>query len=414
MKTITFTSTVSTTVEFADRFQMDNLDFAKHIKHQMLAARSRRGVWDRELELRGLLSASYKYWSAVSRQMLMDICKEAIHTLDHRAFCAVFATKLPAMEDAYDTFAKKQAGIITALGASSAISSFLNLPIRTAAGASVWTGFTKAEFVNYLVGAAPYTRETRFSIDDARECADWQSVQVDILGLRTLICEHEVGQRAWDSVYNSHYTKQRRRALMDMDHVTTRQNNNAWDMAVASLPERQRYNVTNGEVHHLMGALLRQLDFGIDLSLRVKERELEGKMAEYRRLHAGSADSAADWELGKDDFLEEQRLGMAVLQREYDELVEFAEQVEAALHASNEPLKAVHGALSYMWVKKGDEYVKVEDKRQARILRQLAWEEKRDAQAALEWDRISTERLAAIDAAMKASYVDGMPSSDNE
>lgn len=414
MKTITFTSTVSTDVEFADRFQMDNMDFAKHIKHQMLAARSRRGVWGRELELRGLLSASYKYWSAVSRQMLMDICKEAIHTLDHRAFCAVFATKLPDMEEAYDTFAKKQAGIITALGASSAISSFLNLPIRTAAGASVWTGFTKAEFVNYLVGAAPYTRETRFSIDDARECADWQSVQVDILGLRTLICEHEVGQRAWDSVYNSQYTKQRRRALMDMDHVTTRQNNNAWDMAVASLPERQRYNVTNGEVHHLMGALLRQLDFGIELSLRVKERELEGKMAEYRRLHAGSADSAADWELGKDDFLEGQRLGMAVLQREYDELVEFAEQVEAALHASNEPMKAVHGALSYMWVKKGDEYVKVEDKRQARILRQLAWEEKRDAQAALEWDRISTERLAAIDAAMKASYVDGMPSSDNE
>ena len=41
MKTITFTSSVSTAVEFADRFQMDNLDFAKHIKHQMLAARSR-------------------------------------------------------------------------------------------------------------------------------------------------------------------------------------------------------------------------------------------------------------------------------------------------------------------------------------------------------------------------------------
>lgn len=414
MKTITFTSTVSTTVEFADRFQMDNMDFGKHIKHQMLAARSRRGVWDRELELRGLLSASYKYWSAVSRQMLMDICKEAIHTTDHRAFCAVFATKLPAMEEAYDTFAKKQAGIITALGASSAISSFLNLPIRTAAGASVWTGFTKAEFVNYLVGAAPYSRETRFGVEDAKEVADWGHIQVDVAGLRAMFSEHEVGQRAWDSVYNSHYTKQRRRALMDMDHVTTRQNNNAWDMAVASLPERQRYNVTNGEVHHLMGALLRQLDFGIELSLRIKERELEGKMAEYRRLHAGSADSAADWELGKDDFLEEQRLGMAVLQREYDELVEFAEQVEAALHASNEPLKAVHGALSYMWVKKGDEYVKVEDKRQARILRQLAWEEKRDAQAALEWDRISTERLAAIDAAMKASYVDGMPSSDNE
>ena len=59
MKTITFTSTVSTTVEFAHRFEMDNLAFAKHIKHQMLAARSRYGVWDRELELRGLLSASY-------------------------------------------------------------------------------------------------------------------------------------------------------------------------------------------------------------------------------------------------------------------------------------------------------------------------------------------------------------------
>lgn len=405
MKTNTFTTVVSTTVELADRFAMDNLSFAKHLKHQVLGARSRRGVWDRELELRGLLSASYKYWADSSRKMLMDICKEAIHTTDHRAFCAVFAAKLAAMEEAYDTFAKKQAGVIAALGASSAISSFITLPIRTAAGASVWTGFTKAEFVNYLVGAAPYTRETRFSIDDARKCADWQSVQVDILGLRTLVCGHAVGQRAWDSVYNSRYTKQRRRALMDMDHVTTRQNNNAWDMAVASLPERQRYNVTNGEVHHLMGALLRQLDFSIELSLRVKERELEGKMAEYRRLHAGSADSAADWELGKDDFLEEQRLGMAVLQREFDELVEFAEQVEAALHASNEPLKAVHGALSYMWVKKGDEYVKVEDKRQARILRQLAWEEKRDAQAALEWDRISTERLAAIDAAMKASYV---------
>lgn len=414
MKTITFTSTVSTNVEFADRFQMDNLDFAKHIKHQMLAARSRYGVWDRELELRGLLSASYKYWSTVSRQMLMAICQEALHAKDHREFCAIFATKLPAMEEAYDTFAKKQAGIITALGASSAISSFLNLPIRTAPGASVWTGFTKSEFVNYLVGAAPYTRETRFSIDDAREVADWQSVQVDILGLRTLICEHEVGQRAWDSVYNSQYTKQRRRALMDMDHVTTRQNNNAWGMAVAGLPERLQYNPTNGEVHHLMGALLRQLDFGIELSLRVKERELESKMAEYRRLYAGSADSEADWELGKDDFLEEQRPGMATLQREYDELVEFAEQVEEALHTSNAPFKSVHGALSYMWVKKGDEYVKVDDKRQAHILRQLAWEEKRDAQAALEWDRISTERLAAIDAAMKASYVDGMPSADNE
>lgn len=414
MKAITFTTPVSNTVEFADRFEMDNLDFAKHIKHQMLAARSRYGVWDRELELRGLLSASYKYWSAVSRQMLMGICQEALHAKDHREFCAIFATKIPAMEEAYDLFSKKQAGVITALGASSAISSFINLPIRTAPGASVWTGFTKSEFVNYLVGAEPYTRETRFSIDDARECADWQSVQVDILGLRTLICEHEVGQRAWDSVYNSPYTKQRRLALMDMDHVTTRQNNNAWDMAAAGLPERQRYNVTNGEVHHLMGGLLRQLDFGIELSLRVKERELEGKMAEYRRLYAGAADSEADWELGKDDFLEEQRLGMAVLQREYDELVEFAEQVEAALHASNAPFKSVHGALSYMWIKKGGEYVKVEDKRQAHILRQVAWEEKRDAQAALEWDRISTDRLAAIDAAMKASYLDGMPSADNE
>ena len=67
-----------------------------------------------------------------------------------------------------------------------------------------------------------------------------------------------------------------------------------------------------------------------------------------------------------------------------------------------------------MWIKKDGEYVKVEDKRQAHILRQVAWEEKRDAQAALEWDRISTDRLAAIDAAMKASYLDGMPSADNE
>ena len=414
MKTITFTSTVSTAVEFADRFQMDNLDFAKHIKHQMLAARSRRGVWDRELELRGLLSASYKYWSAVSRQMLMDICKEAIHTLDHRAFCAVFATKLPAMEEAYDTFAKKQAGIITALGASSAISSFLNLPIRTAAGASVWTGFTKAEFVNYLVGAAPYSRETRFGVDDAKEVADWGHIQVDMAGLRAMFSEHEVGQRAWDSVYNSQFTKLRRRLLMEMDTVVSRQGNNAWDMAVASLPERQRYNVTNGEVHHLMGALLRQLDFGVELGLRTKERELEAKMAEFKRLYAGSSESEADWEMGRDDFLDEHHAGMAQLQQEYDDLAVFAQQLEEALHASNEPLKAVHGALSYMWVKKGDEYVKVEDKRQARILRQLAWEEKRDAQAALEWDRISTERLAAIDAAMKASYVDGMPSSDNE
>jgi hypothetical protein len=413
MKNITFTSTVSTVVDFADRFQMDNLEFAKHIKHQMLAARTRRDVWGQELELRGLLSASYKYWSAVSRQMLMEICQEAIHTTDHRAFCAVFATKLPAMEEAYDLFSKKQAGVITALGASSAISSFVNLPIRTAAGASVWTGFTKGEFVNYLVGAAPYNRETRFSIDDARGVADWQHTVVDMAGLRALFSENDVGQRAWDSVYNSQFTKQRRKTLMDLDTVVTRQASNAWDMAVASLPERQRYNVTNGEVHHLFGALMRQFDFGAELALRTKERELEAKVAEHRRLYAGSADSAADWELGKDDFLgEELSRGMAVLQREHEELEAFVAQVESALHNSNEPLKAVHGGLSYLWIRKGDEYIKVEDKRQARILRQNAWEAKRDALAVLEWDRLSTERLAAIDEAMKASYLDGVPESE--
>lgn len=406
MKTNTFTTVVSSQVELADRFTMDNDAFARHIKHQMLAARSRRGVWGHELELRALHGASFKYWSARSRQMFMDICKLALETKDRKAFVTTFATHLPALEAEFDAFSKKQAGLFTALGASSDMSSFLSLPVRTAVGSVAFRSFDKRELVEYIVGVGQYDADTRFGYDDAKACADWQTVQVEMGALRALFHEHELGAQAWERVYTGMFTKERRAALMEMNTFTTRKNNNEWDAKVAHLSEANQRNISNGEVHHLLSALLKQFDFLAELNTRRLERELERKMGEYNRLYAGSADSQADWELGKDDFLgEELSKGMARLQEEYDELVGFTQTVIDALLSANEVFKPVHGPLAWMHVKKAGEYVKVETQNEARILRQLAWEARIDEQLTIEWERISAERLAAIDDAMQKSYV---------
>ena len=101
---------------------------------------------------------------------------------------------------------------------------------------------------------------------------------------------------------------------------------------------------------------------------------------------------------------------MEELQAAHYALVTWADELEAALHASNQPLKAVHGELSYAWVvSEGRDgkpvYVKVTDKLEADRIRHVTWTEKRDAQAAVRWDRMTSERLDAVDAVMSKSYI---------
>ena len=406
MKNTAFTSIVSNKVELADRFAMDNAEFAKHIKHLMLTARTKRDVWNQELELRALHGASFKYWSSRSRQMFMNICKEALDATDHMALCKVFAARLPEIEVEYDAFSKKQAGLFTALGASSDLSSFLALPVRTAVGSVSFISFDKKTLVEYLVGAGQFDKDTRFNHDDAKACADWQTANVEMAAIRSLFMEHELGRETWDRVYTGRFTKERRKALMEMGDFTTRINNNEWDAKVAHLSEQLQRNISNGEVHHLLSALLKQFDFLSELRSRTTERALEQKVNELKALHSGSSDSVATWELGKDDFLgEEMGKGMAEMQEEFDDLTNYISQVINMLHAANEVFKPVHGPLAYLHIRKGDEYIKVDSQTQARMLRKMAWDAKIDERNVLEWETLSTERLAAIDEAMKKSYI---------
>lgn len=420
MNTITsFVSVQPVVIELASHFEQDNLTFSRNIKHMMLAARNQYDVWSEGVGLRGLLTASYKYWAARSREIFGSIAEESLSAKNHGEFVAVWARRIGELEVEYDRFAQKQMGLKTVLGATSALSSFYSMRVEVAQGSGVWKSYSKQDLVHYIAGVAPYTRDTRFDKEDAKQAADWHRVTLDVNALREMFFANEVGVRAWESVLNSQFTSPRRRALMSLSNtITTKEQNGEWDLAISNLPEGKRYNVTNGEVHHLLGALLKQLSYGLPFALIPMEKAMADKGDEIAREEMRAYVPNAVWggeavnEKGeaKTEQYRVWEIQMEELQAAHYALVTWADELEAALHASNQPLKAVHGDLSYLWVvSEGRDgkpvYVKVTDKLEADRIRHVTWTEKRDAQAAVRWDRMTSERLDAVDAVMSKSYI---------
>lgn len=225
---------------------------------------------------------------------------------------------------------------------------------------------------------------------------------------------------------NGRFTSLRRKALMNMGgKVTTKEYNSEWELALINLPENKRRYVSNTEVHHLLGALMKQLSFYLPRETARLSAELARKMDEIARedLRPWSADSASRGVWGGEAVREgkaatEQyhiwEIQMQELTDAYDRLVAWGAEVEAALHESNKPLARVHGLLPYLWVvSTGPDgknvYTKVTDKAQAAELRlaaDAAWMAKRDAKAEARWDAETAIRLVAIDKVMSMSYVD--------
>ncbi|MBM7454479.1 hypothetical protein HNR62_000308 [Oceanisphaera litoralis] len=404
MNAITFTKAVATEIRLSAEFNMPTAEFQKLVSNEMLKARTKYDAWnDKSTMLRALHKESYAFWRVHSTEAMRVMCTDALGVKDHREFCAVFAKGLTKLEAEYDLFCKKQAGLFTALGANTAMSGFVTLRMETAAGSGVYHTFDKEQLVHYIVGVGQYSKETRFNKDDARRVADLFSVEVDMAGLKALFHEHPVAAEAWEKVMTSPYTKERRKALLQQDHFTTRKNNNGFDGMVTHLPENKRYNPTNGEVHHLLSALLKQWEFGYNLARRAIERDLEASNAAYKALHTGG-ESIADWELGRTDAWGEEWVGDYELHNRLDELFNIDRHIQAALHGANKVLEAVHGKLAFHHIRKDGEFIKVTDRNAANALRLGAWYEKRDAQAAAEWETLTAARLDAIAKVMATTF----------
>lgn len=417
MNTITNTTTSATTITsgFATRiespvelratFELAPMEFGKTVKHQLLAARTKGQVWDDSLGLRALHKASFAYWRARSLEMFQALCVQALPARSRHEFVAVFAAGMPAMKAEYAEFVRKQGALFAALGANSDLSSFLTLGVRTPEGGMTFKGFTSKELVQYLCGAGEYAGAA-FGQDEAKAIADLHKVRVDMAGLRELFGSHPVGVDTWTRVLEGLFTKPRRRLLMAQDTVWTRTEVSAWQDAVLALPEKDRRPVKNSDVHHLLGALLKQLDFLVELHLRTLDRDIESKLREWESLHAGSSEGRADWEMGRDDFLDVHHAGMVELQTQRDDLEAFALHAIATLEATNTPFEAVHGTLAWLHIKKGDTFIKVTSQAEARVIRKLSWDQKVLERQVVEWDKLSGERLEAIDAALRTPWLD--------
>lgn len=401
------------------------------ISHEHLKMNGPSDRWNRDRTLLpGLLEESREWWAEHTRARLAEAAQRASKATDHRGMLVAYKATFDQLEVEFNAFGKKQAMVLEALrhpngwhtwdfanaqGVELERSSFLVVPLKTPIA---WTrkAFTLTEMADFMVGRGEYDRESRFNRDDNKVWADKYPVRVNMLGLREFFMDTEERARAWTSVYNGQFTSQRRKALMDMDWVVTnpprRLNStdsdakNAWDAKVMEFKEGERGAPRNGEIHHLLGALNKQFDFGAALQERVMAKELEVMMAAGRNVYTGIHDSEADWECGRADFLGEDQPGARELRIKAEELDLFHKMVQTTLNRTNAAFEAVHGALAFQWVldEATGKYTKITDQGQARSLSYAVWQSKRDAKKQAEWEEHQTLTLEAIRRAMEATY----------
>jgi len=406
---------------------------AKEVSHAMLAMRGASDRWNRDISvLPALLEESREWWVEHTRERVAACAQEAAKALDHKGMLRVWARMLDQLALEYNTFCKKQGMVLEGLrhpkgwhtwdrengqGVELELNSFIVLTLKTPTS---WTrkAFTKAELVDFMVGRGEYDTATRFNREDNKSLADRYPVRLHMAGLRDFFLDTEEGKAAWLSVYNSPFTKQRRKALMEQDWVLTNpprrlcgvdsDAKNAWDKAAEAFPEGKRGAPRNGELHHLLGALNRQFDFGAALRERSLNRELEQMMAAQRALHTGMADGEHDWELGRDDFLGTQHPGAIELRTKYEDQELFHALVQEVLRKANLAFEPVHGELAFQWIVNEAEgtYTKVTDKNKARALSYAVWQAKNDARKAAEWEEHQTLTLDNIREAMERNYID--------
>lgn len=433
----TFTKIVEVESQQAAQFDMPIKDFIREVMRASVAAKTDRAAWSKEGVLRGLLTASHGYWARKSTAMFGEACKKARNANDHKELVTIMANELRPMVEAYEDFAKKQFAVITALRAKGGISPFIKLRLVICEGSSIQKSFSYKDLQMFLVGAGDYDVNTRFNQEDARRFSSYERIQFDVAGLRGLMDSMvvrdsfltadptwvAVGTRAWDWVLEGIYTKQRRVALMNMDKVTSRTNDPAWDEAVAHMKESLRYNVTNGDIHHLLGALMVQFSFSATLNLRRMQTEIEQHAALIEREDNApwSANNAnrgvwAGSAVRKDGTILTEQYG--VWKRDHDAMVDemkafadWAQDVEAALIESNKPLEGAFGELSYKWVATEGadgkrQFIKITDRAQAMELRDAQWQAKRDAEAEAKRDRELPMLLKAIEGVLTMSFID--------
>lgn len=407
-------------------------ELTRIISHEHLKLRGPSDRWNRDVTmLPGLLEESREWWAEHTRARLAAAAQQALHAVDHRGMLVVYKDVMDQLAAEYNAFGKKQNMLLTALrhpkgwhtwdfenqqGVELEMSSFLVVPLKTP---TAWTrkAFTKAEMVDFMVGRGEYDRESRFNKDDNKTWADKYPVRVHMAGLREFFLDTEEGTRAWESVYNSQFTTQRRKALMEMDWIITNpprrlagvdsDAKNAWEARVIEFKEGERGSPRNGEIHHLLGALNKQFDFGAALRERTMARELEEMMAAYRNLQPGMCDGVADWEGGRADFLGEEHTGAIELRAKAEELELFHKLVQTTLNRTNAAFEAVHGPLAFQWVldETTGKFAKITDQSQARAMSYAVWQSKRDAEKRAEWEEHQTLTLNAIRAAMEAEYI---------